>query len=47
VATETGWGLEEFLAQLCWQKAGLAPDSFKTDPQVELEVFTAQVFSTE
>ncbi len=46
VATETGWSLEEFLAQLCWQKAGLAPDDYKSK-EVELEVFTAQVFSTD
>ena len=44
VATETGWSKEEFLAQLCWQKAGLAPDDYKSK-DVELDVFTAQVFS--
>ncbi len=46
VATETGWSLEEFLAQLCWQKAGLAPDDYKSK-EAELKVFTAQVFSSE
>ncbi|MDD4902364.1 MAG: AmmeMemoRadiSam system protein A [Patescibacteria group bacterium] len=44
VAVETGWGLEEFLSQLCFQKAGLPPDCYKNDPNVKLEVFTAQVF---
>jgi len=45
VADETGWSLEEFLSQLCWQKAGLAPDCYKNDKEVELQVYTAQVFS--
>ncbi len=44
VADETGWSKEEFLSQLCWQKAGLAPDCYKNDSDVELKVFTAQVF---
>ena len=44
VADETGWSREEFLGELCAQKAGLPPDSFKTDPEVRLEIFTAQVF---
>jgi MEMO1 family protein len=43
VATETGWTKEEFLGQLCSQKAGLAEDAWQTD-DVELFVFTAQVF---
>ncbi|MGB9706649.1 MAG: AmmeMemoRadiSam system protein B [Microgenomates group bacterium] len=43
VATETGWTKEEFLSQLCWQKAGLPPDCYK-DPSVNLYVFEAQVF---
>ena len=45
VATETGWDLEEFLSQLCSQKAGLNPDCYKNDPSVKLKTFTAQVFS--
>ncbi len=45
VADETGWSLEEFLSQLCWQKAGLAPDCYKNDKEVELQVYTAQVFN--
>lgn len=43
VATETGWSREEFLGQLCAQKAGLAWDCYQ-DKGVELQVFTAQVF---
>jgi len=43
VATETGWSLEEFLSQLCWQKAGLPADCYK-DPSTNLYVFEAQVF---
>ncbi len=44
VATETGWSREEFLSELCSQKAGLARDAWK-DPQTSIEIFTAQVFS--
>ena len=43
VATETGWSKEEFLNQLCAQKAGLAPDAWK-NPKTKIEIFTAQVF---
>ena len=43
VATETGWSKEEFLGELCSQKAGLPRDCWR-DPGVRLEVFTAQVF---
>ena len=43
VATETGWSKEEFLDQLCAQKAGLAPDAWK-NPKTKIEIFTAQVF---
>lgn len=43
VATETGWSKEEFLGQLCAQKAGLAPDAWQ-DPRTKIEIFTAQVF---
>jgi AmmeMemoRadiSam system protein B/AmmeMemoRadiSam system protein A len=43
VATETGWGKEEFLTSLCAHKAGLPPDAWK-DPATELYVFTAEVF---
>ncbi|HNX80690.1 MAG TPA: AmmeMemoRadiSam system protein B [Candidatus Omnitrophota bacterium] len=43
VATETGWTKEEFLSQLCSQKAGLSPDAWK-DPSTELYIFSAEVF---
>lgn len=45
VAIETGWSKEEFLSQLCASKAGLDPSAFKNDPEVEIEVFEAEVFS--
>ena len=44
VATETGWNKEEFMAQLCSQKAGLPRDCWK-DPKTKIEIFTAQEFS--
>jgi MEMO1 family protein len=44
VAAETGWTKEEFLSQLCSQKAGLASDCYKSK-DIELLIFTAQVFS--
>jgi len=44
VATDTGWSKEEFLAQLCSQKAGLPSDCWK-DPKIALYVFTADVFA--
>lgn len=43
VATETGWTLDEFLGQLCSQKAGLPSDCYQ-DPSVNLFVFEAFVF---
>jgi len=44
VATSTGWSKEEFLSQLCSQKAHLAADCWK-DPKTRIEIFTADVFS--
>jgi len=44
VATETGWSKEQFLSELCSQKAGLPGDCWK-DPKVHWQVFTAEVFS--
>ncbi len=44
VATETGWSKEEFLTQLCVQKAGLPANAWH-DPKTKIEIFTAQVFS--
>jgi len=46
VATETGWSKDEFLGELCSQKAGLPFDCWK-DPDVDLEIFTAEVFEEE
>jgi hypothetical protein len=43
VATETGWTKEQFLSELCSQKAGLPPLCWR-DPTTTIEVFTAQVF---
>jgi len=43
VADETGWTKEEFLTQLCSQKARLPGDCWK-DPNTKIEVFTADVF---
>ncbi|MDD4271484.1 MAG: AmmeMemoRadiSam system protein B [Patescibacteria group bacterium] len=43
VATETSWSLEEFLSELCWQKAGLSPGCYK-DKDTQILIFTAQVF---
>lgn len=44
VATETGWDLDTFMGELCSQKAGLPREAWK-DPQTDLYVFTAEVFS--
>jgi len=44
VATETGWSLEEFLSQLCVQKAGLPPHSYRS-PQVNLFTFQVQILA--
>lgn len=44
VAQETGWSREEFLSELCRQKAGLRADCFK-DPKTRLMTFQADVFA--
>jgi AmmeMemoRadiSam system protein A len=44
VAEEAGWSKDEFLSNLCANKAGLAADAWK-DPKTELWVFSAEVFS--
>jgi len=44
VATETGWSKEEFLTNLCVQKAGLEANAWK-DKTTEIYIFSAQVFS--
>jgi len=46
VATETGWGKEQFLSYCCSQKAGLPTDAWK-DPETEVYLFTAEVFGAE
>lgn len=43
VADESGWTKEEFLRQLCSQKAGLDEDCYR-DPNVNLYVYEAIVF---
>ena len=43
VATEAGWGAEEFLSFCCVHKAGLAADAWK-DPQTQVYLFSAEVF---
>jgi AmmeMemoRadiSam system protein A len=42
VATETGWTLEEFLAHLCAEKAGLGANCYKS-ANVEINIFTATI----
>lgn len=42
VAPEQGWSRDEMLTHLCAEKAGLAPDAWRTG--AKLSVFTAQVF---
>jgi len=44
VAMETGWDEVDFLSYCCAHKAGLKPDAWKTDPNVEVYLFTAEVF---
>ena len=44
VATEHNMSLDEFLGSCCSHKAGLAPDAWKTDPDVEVYTYEAIVF---
>lgn len=44
VATENNWELDEFMGQLCQQKAGLSKDAWKTG-EIDIYVFSAEVFS--
>jgi AmmeMemoRadiSam system protein A len=46
VATETGWGKEEFLSYCCAHKAGLAADAWK-DSKTQVYLFTADVFGAD
>lgn len=43
VATDTKWGLEEFLGHLCSEKAGLPTDCYK-NPATQIYTYQAQVF---
>jgi len=43
VATETGWSREQFLSDLCSEKAGLPEDCWRS-PKIALYTFTAEVF---
>jgi AmmeMemoRadiSam system protein A len=45
VATEQGWGREEFLVHTC-RKAGLPDDAWR-DPDTTIEIFSAIVFGEE
>jgi len=47
VATEHKMNLEEFLSSCCAHKAGLPPTAWKDDPEVEIYVYEAIVFSEE
>jgi len=44
VATQMRWDVEELLSRCCSEKAGLPPDAWR-DPDTEIYVFTAHVFS--
>jgi len=46
VATEQGWTAEQFLSYCCAGKAGLPSHAWK-DPETEVYLFTAEVFSEE
>lgn len=46
VATETGWTLEKFLSELCFQKLGVKKDCYQ-DPNAKIYVYEAQVFKEE
>ncbi len=44
VATEQGWGVEEFWGHCCRDKAGLAWDAWR-EPGADVRTFTAEAFS--
>jgi len=46
VATESGWGKEEFLSYCCEHKAGLPADAWRQD-DTEIYLFTAEVFGSQ
>lgn len=43
VATDQGWGAEEFLSFCCSHKAGLPPDAWKS-PDTKVYLFTSEKF---
>ncbi|MBP9855455.1 MAG: AmmeMemoRadiSam system protein B [Candidatus Omnitrophica bacterium] len=45
VADSTGWSKEQFLSELCSQKAGLPRDCWKDTQKTIIEIFSAEVFS--
>jgi AmmeMemoRadiSam system protein A len=44
VAKDNNWSLEELLKNLCHFKAGLEPEAYKNDPEIEIYVFEAEIF---
>lgn len=44
VATDQGWGVQEFLSYCCAHKAGLAPDAWR-QPGTDVYLFTSEKFS--
>jgi AMMECR1 domain-containing protein len=44
VATDQGWGVEEFLSYCCAHKAGLPADAWK-QPGTDVYLFTSEKFS--
>ncbi len=44
VAKDNNWDLEELLKNLCHFKAGLEPEAYKNDPEVEIYTFQAEIF---
>ena len=43
VATDQGWGVEEFLGYCCSHKAGLSADAWR-DPETTVYLFTSEKF---
>ena len=43
VPVEQGWDRDEYLSTLCWMKAGLPADAWRT-PGTQLYVFEAEIF---
>ncbi len=47
VAQEMGWGKKQFLDDCCSHKAALPAESWKNDPDTDVYIFTADVFSSQ